>query len=60
VFYAETPQQISENVQKLRKSEGPSLLEIRVHPGARSDLGRPTATTQSAKAEFMSFINQKK
>jgi phosphonopyruvate decarboxylase len=59
VLYAENAHQINESIIKLRKAEGPALLEIRVHPGARADLGRPTQTCQSAKEEFMSFINSK-
>ncbi len=36
-------------------STGPSLLEIRVNKGSRSDLGRPTTTTLQNKRDFMQF-----
>jgi len=56
VYYAETLQEIKECVQKLRQAEGPALLEIRVAPGARKDLGRPTQTCNASKEDFMNFL----
>jgi len=56
VFYADTTQQIRENIVKLRQTEGPALLEIRVQPGARKDLGRPTQTCNASKEDFMNFL----
>jgi len=55
-FYAETTDQIRDNITKLRKAEGPALMEIRVHPGARKDLGRPTTSFQQSKEQFMKFL----
>ncbi len=49
---AETAEEISGNFKQLQLSPGPSLLEIRVKKGARSDLGRPTATPIQNKIEF--------
>jgi len=56
IFYAETAQQIKENITKLRQSPGPALLEIRVQPGARSELGRPSASLHTLKEDFMNFL----
>ncbi len=49
---AETTDEISEKLKQLQLSPGPSLLEIRVKKGARSDLGRPTTTPIQNKIEF--------
>ncbi|ARN73866.1 phosphonopyruvate decarboxylase [Oceanicoccus sagamiensis] len=35
---------------------GPSVLEIKVNKGNRSDLGRPTTTPKQNKQAFMSFV----
>jgi len=56
VYYADTVEKIKESVKKLRQVEGPALLEIRVSPGARKDLGRPTQTCNASKEEFMNFL----
>lgn len=37
--------------------EGPVLLEIKIKPGARKDLGRPTEKPIENKKKFMDFIN---
>ncbi|RKX28072.1 MAG: phosphonopyruvate decarboxylase [Verrucomicrobia bacterium] len=38
---------------RLRETDGPVMLEIRVRKGARSDLGRPTTTPLENKEGFM-------
>jgi phosphonopyruvate decarboxylase len=43
-------------MQSLLASPGPGFLELRVDPGHRSDLGRPTATPQENKKAFMAFL----
>ncbi len=43
-------------IEALASTPGPTLLEIRVDTGARSDLGRPTATPAENKAELMDFL----
>ena len=48
--------EIDDAVKELKNSEGPSFLEIRVLPGARSDLGRPT-TVQNKEA-FMNHCRK--
>jgi phosphonopyruvate decarboxylase len=47
---------IGEAMEGLASTPGPTLLEIRVDPGARSDLGRPTATPAQNKSELMDFL----
>jgi len=43
-------------VHALISADGPSLLEIRVHPGGRDNLSRPPQQFRDSKSEFMSFI----
>jgi phosphonopyruvate decarboxylase len=43
-------------VAALGETPGPTRLEVRVDTGARSDLGRPTATPAENKAELMAFL----
>ena len=40
----------------LAETQGPTLLEVRTRPGARSDLGRPTTTPVENKAELMARL----
>jgi phosphonopyruvate decarboxylase len=40
----------------MKHNDGPGLLEIRVRPGARKDLGRPTTTPIQNKDAFMEFL----
>ncbi len=47
---------IGEAMSDLAATPGPTLLEIRVDSGARSDLGRPTATPAQNKADLMDFL----
>ena len=43
-------------VSEMRAVPGPTLLEIRVRPGARSDLGRPTVTPAESRDRFLRAI----
>lgn len=56
VFRAETINDIELNLKKMEKSMGPAFLEIRVAPGARKNLGRPTRSPVENKNDFMSFL----
>ncbi len=44
-------------INALATSEGPSLLEILVKPGARKDLGRPTTSPLENVDAFRDFLN---
>jgi phosphonopyruvate decarboxylase len=44
-------------VERLRAHGGPSLLEVRVRPGNRPDLGRPTRTPQESRDLFMRALH---
>ena len=43
-------------IKKMKSSEGPQMLIIKVSKGARNDLGRPTTTPIENKEGFMKFI----
>lgn len=43
---------IPDAVAALRRAGGPALLEVRVRPGARPDLGRPTRTPLESRDRF--------
>ncbi len=47
---------LPEHVAALRDAGGPSLLELRVRPGNRSDLGRPTRTPRESRELFMDAL----
>ena len=38
------------------RGKGPSLLELRIKPGNRADIGRPTTTTQDARIKIMKAL----
>ena len=54
---ASTEEEIRTAMEQLRKEKGPGLLEVRVRPGARKDLGRPTTTPIQNKHAFMNFLD---
>ena len=55
---AETEEEAAERFSELGEhKDGPGLLEIRVRPGARSNLGRPTSSPLENKEQFMSFVH---
>jgi phosphonopyruvate decarboxylase len=56
VFTATNETEMLVAIEKLRDCEGPALLEARVTPGARSDLGRPKASPVQNKEAFMDFL----
>lgn len=44
-------------LQKLKKLDGPLLIEIKVKSSSRKDLGRPTKSPAENKSLFMDFLN---
>ena len=41
----------------MKKEEGPVLLEIKIKPGARKNLGRPKSKPEENKQAFMEFLS---
>jgi len=50
--------ELREGLEAIKAQRGPSLLEIRIRRGARSDLGRPKSTPEVNKKEFMQFLQR--
>ncbi|QVQ53030.1 phosphonopyruvate decarboxylase [Spiractinospora alimapuensis] len=48
--------ELPDRVAELRAQGGPSLLELRVRPGNRADIGRPTRTPQESREAFMAAL----
>lgn len=55
---ADDPAEVSAAVRQLRKSDGPSLLHIKLRPGSPKNLGRPTVKPHEVKERFMQFLNE--
>jgi phosphonopyruvate decarboxylase len=55
---AETCEQLVTQLDHLRASLGPALLEVRVNRGARPNLGRPTTTPVQNKESFMAMLRK--
>ena len=56
VLRAETQEELRASLLSFKHIHGPCFLEIRVHCGARKDLGRPTTTPAQNKTAFMDYI----
>ena len=58
IFKAETPTELKENIPRFISCVGPSFLEIKICPGSREDLGRPTIKPVDNKQDFMKFLKK--
>ena len=45
-------------VKELRQQAGPSLLHVKIRPGAPKNLGRPTVKPHEVKERFMGFLRR--
>jgi phosphonopyruvate decarboxylase len=50
------PQELKEQLTRLRRQEGPALLEVKVNKGARADLGRPKSTPLANRDALMTQL----
>lgn len=57
VYSESTSDGIKNALTQALKSEGPTIVEIRVGIDSRENLGRPKSTPLQNKEEFMNFIN---
>jgi len=58
VFKAATPNDLKTNITIFITCSGPSFLEVKIKPGSREDLGRPTVKPADNKENFMKFLNK--
>lgn len=58
VFCVKNENELKRILKSFHKSHGPSLLEIKVKCGARTNLGRPKETPCENKKSFMEFLNE--
>jgi len=54
---ADDPAAVSAAVRQLRRTDGPSLLHIKLRPGSPAKLGRPTVKPHEVKDRFMQFLH---
>jgi len=52
----ESTEHVRTAVSDSRAVNGPALIEVRVRPGSRSDLGRPTRSPADSKAAYMTAL----
>ena len=58
MFKAETTAELKTNITDFMTCVGPSFLEVRIRPGSREDLGRPTIKPVNNKKNFMRFLEK--
>jgi len=56
IFFAESPVELKHKVSEFLSSSKPSFLEVKIQPGSRDDLGRPTIKPVENKVSFMKFL----
>ena len=57
LFKAESPSELKLITTDFLSCTGPSFLEVKIKPGSRDDLGRPTITPANNKEKFMQFLD---
>ena len=58
MFKAETTAELKTNITDFMTCVGPSFLEVKIRPGSRGDLGRPTIKPVNNKENFMGFLEK--
>ena len=58
MFKAETTAELKVNITNFMTCDGPSFLEVKIRPGSREDLGRPTIKPVYNKENFMGFLEK--
>lgn len=51
-------EELKEAVRRLANAKGPTLLEVKIRPGARKDLGRPKTSPLKNKTDFINFLKK--
>ena len=58
IYKAETASDLKIQFADFKTYAGPSFLEVKIRPGSREDLGRPTIKPADNKADFMKFLEK--
>ena len=58
VFCVTDSSHLRNHFEDFIKKEGPCFLEVKVRPGSRDDLGRPTIKPKDNKESFMNFLRE--
>ncbi|KRX09472.1 hypothetical protein PPERSA_00751 [Pseudocohnilembus persalinus] len=56
VFSVSSEEELRQKAQEIENMEGPLLLEVKIRPGARKNLGRPKTSPIQNKEAFMQFM----
>ena len=56
MFKAESPNELKRKIGEFLFCSEPSFFEVKVSPGSRDDLGRPTINPVENKVSFMKFL----
>jgi phosphonopyruvate decarboxylase len=58
IYKAETASDLKIQFPDFKMCVGPSFLEVKIRPGSREDLGRPTIEPADNKNDFMNFLEK--
>jgi len=56
IFFAESSSELKQKIKEFLFVSEPSFLEVKIRPGSRDDLGRPTINPVENKVSFMKFL----
>ena len=56
MFLAESSSELKQKIKEFLFCSEPSFLEVKIRPGSRDDLGRPTKAPLENKVSFMKFL----
>ena len=57
LFKAESIEDLKNRMGDFLLTRGPSFIEVKIRPGSREDLGRPTIKPMDNKKDFMTFLD---
>ena len=59
VLKVQSLSRLKNKFKNFMEGEGPSFLEVKIKPGSRNDLGRPTIKPNENKLAFMKSLQSK-
>ena len=58
IYSCKDEEHLVSKMNLLIKESGPNFLEVKVKPGSRKNLGRPTINPKENKKDFMNFVKK--